>query len=125
MLQNSSYSRRYLQSKFENTIQKLPKTAQTPVYAHLFSKSAQNQLNRRNFKNSPKFEIVFFSGFVFSVGKQGTKARSHRPDFQSNNFLHAFFIIKKGPLYLNFSIPPCKKSSISPGSISSLRVRIT
>jgi hypothetical protein len=28
-------------------------------------------------------------------------------DFQSKNFSYAIFIVKKWPLYVNFSIPPC------------------
>jgi hypothetical protein len=29
--------------------------------------------------------------------------------FQYNNFSYAFFVVKKLPLYVNFSIPPCGK----------------
>jgi hypothetical protein len=28
-------------------------------------------------------------------------------DFQSKNVSYAIFIVKKRPLYVNFSIPPC------------------
>jgi hypothetical protein len=30
-------------------------------------------------------------------------------DFQYNNFLYVFFIVKKRPLHVNFSTPPCGK----------------
>jgi hypothetical protein len=31
----------------------------------------------------------------------------HGLDFQYNKYLYVFFIVKKRPLYVNFSIPPC------------------
>jgi hypothetical protein len=31
----------------------------------------------------------------------------YRSDFQSKNFSYAIFIVKKRPLYVNFSIHPC------------------
>jgi hypothetical protein len=36
----------------------------------------------------------------------GTRVYFHRLDFQSKNFSYAIFIVKKWPLYVNFSIPP-------------------
>jgi hypothetical protein len=39
----------------------------------------------------------------------GTRACFHHLDFQSKNFLYAIFIVKKWPLYVNFSIPLCEK----------------
>jgi hypothetical protein len=38
-----------------------------------------------------------------------TRVYVHRLDFQYNIFLYVFFIIKKRPLYVNFSIPPLRK----------------
>jgi hypothetical protein len=38
-----------------------------------------------------------------------TKACFHRLDFQYKFFMYAFFIVKKWPVYVNFSIPPCGK----------------
>jgi hypothetical protein len=35
----------------------------------------------------------------------GSKACFHRLDFQCNNFSYAIFIVKKRPLFVNFSIP--------------------
>jgi hypothetical protein len=37
--------------------------------------------------------------------RRGTRACFHRSDFQSKNFSYAIFIVKKRPLYVNFSIP--------------------
>jgi hypothetical protein len=39
----------------------------------------------------------------------GNRACFHRSDFQSKNVLYAIFIVKKRPLYVNFSRPPCGK----------------
>jgi hypothetical protein len=36
-----------------------------------------------------------------------TRVHVYHLDFQYNNFLYVFFIVKKWPLYVNFSIPPC------------------
>jgi hypothetical protein len=36
--------------------------------------------------------------------RTGTKACFHRLDFQSKNFSYAIFIVKKRPLYVNFTI---------------------
>jgi hypothetical protein len=37
--------------------------------------------------------------------RRGTRARFHCLDFQSKNLSYAIFIVKKRPLYVNFSIP--------------------
>jgi hypothetical protein len=37
--------------------------------------------------------------------RAGTRACFHHLDFQSKNFSYAIFIVKKRPLYVNFSIP--------------------
>jgi hypothetical protein len=42
-----------------------------------------------------------------------TRVYIHRLDFQYNNFIYVFFIVKKRPLYVNFSIPPCRKCFFS------------
>jgi hypothetical protein len=44
--------------------------------------------------------------------RAGTRACFHRLDFQSKNFSYAIFIVKKQPLYVNFSIPPLWKLMI-------------
>jgi hypothetical protein len=38
-----------------------------------------------------------------------TRVCIHHLDFQHNNFLCVFFLVKIQPLYVNFSIPPCGK----------------
>jgi hypothetical protein len=67
-------------------------------------KSAQ----RRNFEMPPKIEVlVFFPKIKIPMCRGGTRAYFHYLDFQSKNFSYAIFIVKKWPLYVNFSIPPC------------------
>jgi hypothetical protein len=39
----------------------------------------------------------------------GTRACFHRLDFQFKKFSYAIFIVKKRPLYMNFSIRLCGK----------------
>jgi hypothetical protein len=56
-------------------------------------------ISLRNFEIPPKIEILNL------ICRGCTKACDHRLDFQYNNFLYAFFIVKKRPLYVNFSIP--------------------
>jgi hypothetical protein len=41
--------------------------------------------------------------------RRSTRISVHHLDFQYNNFLYIFFIVKKWPFYVNFSIPPCGK----------------
>jgi hypothetical protein len=73
--------------------QNLPKTAQ-----------------RWNFEIPPKIEILVFSkNKNKSMYRRGTRACFHCLDFQSKNFSYAIFIVKKRPLYVNFSIPLCRK----------------
>jgi hypothetical protein len=38
--------------------------------------------------------------------RAGTRACFPRLDFQSKSFSYALLIVKKRPLYVNFSIPP-------------------
>jgi hypothetical protein len=80
----------------------LPKTAQN--YQNL-PKSAQ----RQNFKIPPKIEILVLFKNNNSMYRGGNRACFHRSDFQSKNFSYAIFIVKKRPLYVNFSILPCGK----------------
>jgi hypothetical protein len=66
----------------------------------------------RNFELPPKFEIFIFSKKIKkSTCSRGTKACAHRLDFQKNNFIYVFFIVKKQPLYMNFSIFPFSQCS--------------
>jgi hypothetical protein len=48
----------------------------------------------------------------------------HHLDFQSKNFSYAIFIVKKWPLYVNFSIPPCGKCFFSQCSTPLVGMRI-
>jgi hypothetical protein len=70
--------------------QNLPKTAQ-----------------RQNFEIPPKIEIFVFKKIKYSIHRGETRACFHRLDFQSKIFSYANFIVKKRPLYVNFSIFPC------------------
>jgi hypothetical protein len=54
---------------------------------------------------------------------RGTRACICRLDFQSKIFSYAIFIVKKGPLYVNFSIPLCAKWRFLQGSISLVDMR--
>jgi hypothetical protein len=78
-------------------------------------KSAQNcpklpnSTQRQNFGKPPKIKILVFFKIKISTWRGGTKACFHCLDFQSKNFSYAIFIVKKRPLYVNFSIPPCGK----------------
>jgi hypothetical protein len=47
----------------------------------------------------------------------------HHSDFQSKNFSYAIFIVKKWPLYVNFSIPPCGNWWFSQGSTPRVGMR--
>jgi hypothetical protein len=55
--------------------------------------------------------------------KISTRACSHRSDFQSKKFSYAIFIVKKWPLYVNFSIPPCGNWWFSQGSTPPVGMR--
>jgi hypothetical protein len=69
----------------------------------------QKSAQQRNFEIPPKIKIlVFFTKKIFTC-RGGTRACFHHLGFQSKNFLYVFFIVKKWPLYVNFSIPPCGK----------------
>jgi hypothetical protein len=80
--------------------QNLPKTAQN---CPKLPKSAQ----KRNFEIPPKFEILVFFKNKICMCRGGIRAYFLHSDFQSKNFSYAIFIVKKWPLYVNFSIPLC------------------
>jgi hypothetical protein len=48
----------------------------------------------------------------------GTRVCFHHLNFQSKKFSYAIFNVKKRPLYVNFSIPPCGKWFFSQCSTS-------
>jgi hypothetical protein len=62
-------------------------------------------ISLRNFEIPLKLEILVFKKKKTSMDRRGTKACAHCLDFQYKNFPYAFFIVKKRPLYVNFSIP--------------------
>ena len=78
---------------------------------------------RQNFEIPPKFEILVFSKNKYSICRWGTRSCFRYLDFQSKNFSYAIFIVKKWPLYVNFSIPPCGNWWFSHSSTSSLGMR--
>jgi hypothetical protein len=78
---------------------KLPKTA----------KICQNLPKGETLKYHQKSRLWSFSKIKFCTCRRGTRACFYRLDFQFKNFLYVFFIVKKRPLYVNFSIPPCGK----------------
>jgi hypothetical protein len=54
----------------------------------------------------------------------GTNAYAHRLNFQYNNFGDVFFIVKKRPLLVNFSIPHCRKYIFSQCSTPHVCMRL-
>jgi hypothetical protein len=84
--------------KLPNFVKIYPKTKIPPEIA------------RGTLKYHLKLRFYFFSKKIKNpICRECTKACSYRLDFQYNNFLYAFFIIKNRPLYVNFSIPVCGK----------------
>ena len=58
----------------------------------------------------PKTDIILiFCRFQKMKCSSLSSNHVHQLDFQYNNFLYAFCIVKKLSLYVNFCIPPCRK----------------
>ena len=57
------------------------------------------------YQNLPKDETLKFhqKSIKIPLYRRGNRACFHRLDFQSKNFSYAIFIVKKRPLYVNFS----------------------
>jgi hypothetical protein len=75
-------------------------------------KSAQNCQNLpkdETLKYHQKLRFYNFSKIKISTCTRGNRACFHRLDFQSKKFSYANFIVKKRPLYVNFSTPLCGK----------------
>jgi hypothetical protein len=70
--------------------------------------SAQMPKNE-TLKVHQKSRFQYFSKQKNSMCRGGTRVCFQSLDFQSKNFSYAIFIVKKRPLYLNFSIPYCGK----------------
>jgi hypothetical protein len=67
-------------------------------------------------------DFLFFLKNI-SPCRRSMKPCFHRSDFQSNFFSYAIFILKKRPLYVNFSIPPCGNWWFSQGSTPPVGMR--
>jgi hypothetical protein len=82
------------------------------AYPTNFAQNRQNlpkSAQRRNFEVPTKIEILEFFKKKNCTCRGCTRACFHRLDFQSKSFLYVLFIVKKRPLYVNFSISPCGK----------------
>jgi hypothetical protein len=79
--------------------QNLPKTA----------KNCQNLPKDKTLKCHQKLGFKIFLKIKICMCRGGTRTCFHRLDFQSKNFSYAIFIVKKRPLYVNFSLPLCAK----------------
>jgi hypothetical protein len=71
------------------------------------AKIYQNLPKNETLKYHQKLRFWCFSKKKKSTCRGGTRACFHHLDFQSKNFSYANFIVKKRPLYVNFSIPLC------------------
>jgi hypothetical protein len=89
--------------------QNLPKSAQNFLNLSKIAKIFPKTISSRNLEISTKIEILIIFKKITSMCRGDTKAWARRLDFQSKNFPYAFFGVKKRPLYVNFSIPPCEK----------------
>ena len=87
------------------------------------SKAMRFFAQRQNFETPPKIKILVFSKIKICTCRRGTRACFRRLDFQSKNFSYAIFIVKKRPLYVNFSIPPCGNWWFSQGSTPCMGMR--
>jgi hypothetical protein len=88
-------------------------TKSTQIYPKL-PKTTQIQLVSETLKYHQKLEFWYFSIKETLVCRGGTKTYAYHLDFQYKNFPYVFFIVKKRPLYVNFSITPlCKKTFFS------------
>jgi hypothetical protein len=72
-------------SKSAQNCPKLPKSA----------KICPTTISLRNFEMPPKSEILVFFKIKISVCRGSTRVYVHDLDFQYNNFLYVFFIVKK------------------------------
>jgi hypothetical protein len=59
-----------------------------------------------------------------AMSLSSTKVCAHRSHFQCEKFLYVFFIFKKRPLFVNFSIPPSAKWFFLQCSTSPVTMRI-
>jgi hypothetical protein len=76
----------------------------------ILSKSAQRQLAWRTLKYHQKLRFYFFSTYKKSCIWRLHKSIHSPFEFSIQLFFKCLFIVKKRPLYVNFSIPPCKNN---------------
>jgi hypothetical protein len=70
------------------------------------AKICPKQPKDKTLKFHQKSRFLYFFKIKYSIYRGGTRACFHRLDFQSKIFSYAHFVVKKRPLYVNFSIPP-------------------
>jgi hypothetical protein len=69
------------------------------------------------------WDFSFFPKIKICTCRRGTRVYFHPLDFQSKNSSYAIFIVKKRPLYVNFSLPPCGNWWFSQGSTLGVGMR--
>jgi hypothetical protein len=92
----------------------LPKTVQ----------SCENLPKDETLKFHQKSRFFYFSKIKICTCRRGTRACFQCSDFQSKNISYAIFIVKKRPLYVNFSIPPWGKGFFSQCSTVLVGMRV-
>jgi hypothetical protein len=101
----------HLDSRFKNygvlKISALLWAGSQPMSMQQFLPKLPKSAYRQNFEILLKIKILVIFKKKKSTYRGGTRACFHCLDFQSKNFSYAIFIVKKRPLYVNFSIPPC------------------
>jgi hypothetical protein len=86
-------------------------------------KTAQICLKTKLWNSTKNWDFNVFQKQKFLYIEQALEACFHRLDFQSKNVSYAIFIVKKQPLYVNFSIPPCGNWWFSQGSTPRVGMR--
>jgi hypothetical protein len=61
-----------------------------------FAKICPKTISLRNFEMPPKIEILVLSKIKNSMCRRSTRIYVHHLDFQYNNFLYVFLIVKNG-----------------------------
>jgi hypothetical protein len=87
------------------------------------NKFCSNLPKNKTLKHHQKLRFYYFSKIIIFTCRKGTRACFHCLDFQSKNFSYAIFLVKKRPLYVNFSIPPCGNWWFSQGSTPHVDMR--
>jgi hypothetical protein len=85
--------------------------------------SAQICLKTKLWNTTKNWDFSVFQKKNNSMYRRGTSACFYFSDFQSKNFSYAISIVKKRPLYVNFSIPPFGNWWVSQGSTPRVDMR--